>query len=483
MQDRRVLNLMQALHTGRVDRRGFLRRAAALGVSAPVAMGLLGSVPVVGAQDATPAATSDFDWKRESGKTIYPILVEHPYTDAMEPFFPEFEELTGITVKYEKLPETQFREKLLLALSTGAGTYDVFMTGYIDDFRYVGGGWIEPLDSYINDPTLTDSAWDFADFFESLINVNRWDGTAGAGVGEGSLWALPVNEEGYALMYRKDILEAQGIEVPKTYDELLAAAEKLNGIDFEGQKVAGFVARGDRTWPTITTGYGSVFWSYGGEVMDVDAWKSTVNNEAGVAATDYWGKLMKFAPEGVTGFTWYEAMQSFMNGSAAMFIDADHMAGSIEDPTASKVAGKAGYAIPPEGPGGVHTNIWIWSLGLASAAKEKNAAWLFMQWATSKKILTDSAVKNNINPTRTSAANDPTVLEYMKGWGDYSAVYQELINEYSRVMVPALPEFAQVGDVWAQSVQEVVLGQKDAKTAMDEAAAAMDKVLATIKPA
>ena len=50
-------------------------------------------------------------------------------------------------------------------------------------------------------------------------------------------------------------------------------------------------------------------------------------------------------------------------------------------------------------------------------------------------------------------------------------------------MVPALPEFAQVGDVWAQSVQEVVLGQKDAKTAMDEAAAAMDAVLATIKPA
>jgi ABC-type glycerol-3-phosphate transport system substrate-binding protein len=48
------------------------------------------------------------------------------------------------------------------------------------------------------------------------------------------------------------------------------------------------------------------------------------------------------------------------------------------------------------------------------------------------------------------------------------------------VLVPALPEFAQIGDVWAKSVQEVVLGQKDAKTAMDEAAAEMDKVLATI---
>jgi multiple sugar transport system substrate-binding protein len=479
MTDPRVHELVRALHAGRVDRRAFLRRAAALGVSASTAMMLLRSSSSVRAQEATPA--SNFDWTQQSGKTIHPILVEHPYTDAMEPFFPEFEELTGITIDHEKLPETQFREKLLLALSTGAGTYDVFMTGYIDDFRYVGGGWIEPLDDYIADPALTDPSWDFADFYESLIDVNRWNSEPGQGVGEGNLWALPVNEEGYSLFYRKDIFEQEGLEVPTNYDDLLKIAEQLHGKEYDGQTVSGFVARGDRTWPTTTTGYGTVFWSWGAEVMDPEAWKSTVNSEAGVAATDYWGKLMKFAPEGVSGFTWYEAMQAFMSGSVAMFIDADHMAGSFEDPAQSKVTGKVGYAIPPEGPGGVRTNIWIWSLGLASQAKEKTAAWLFMQWATGKDVLTSSALKNNINPTRKSAATAPEVLEYMASWGDYPKVYQELIEEYSRVRVPALPEFAELGDAWAKSVQEVVLGQKGAQQAMDEAAAEMDKVLATIQ--
>ena len=478
MTDERIPALVRALHEGRLGRRAFLARAAALGLSAGAAATLLRDVPTVGAQDATPA--SSFDWTQQSGKTIYPIFVEHPYTDAMEPLFPEFEKLTGITIKHEKLPETQFREKLLLALSTGAGTYDAFMTGYIDNFRYVGGGWIEPLDDYVADTNRTDPAWDFADFYPSLIEVNRWDGTPGAGVGKGKLWALPVNEEGYALFYRKDIFDAQGIAVPTTYDELLATAEKLHGTEFEGQKISGFVARGDRTWPTMTTGYGTVFWSYGAEVMDPESWKSTVNSDAGVAATEYWGKLMKFAPDGVTGFTWYEAMQAFMSGTVAMFIDADHMSGSFEDPAQSKVAGKVGYAIPPKGPAGVKTNIWIWSLGLASKAKEKDAAWLFMQWATSADVLKTSTVKNNINPTRRSVATSPEVLKYMEGWGDYSKVYQDLIETYSRVRVPALPEFSQIGDLWAQSVQEVVLGQKDAKTAMDEAAAAMDKVLATI---
>lgn len=478
MAGQRLVQLVQKLNAGNLDRRGFLRRAAALGISAPTALLLAGQASRAGAQDATPA--SDFDWMQQSGKTIHPILVEHPYTDAMEPFFPEFEAKTGIKVDYEKLPETQFREKLLLALSTGAGTYDVFMTGYIDDFRYVGGGWIEPLDDYIANPALTDPAWDFGDFYESLIEVNRWNGEAGTGVGEGQLWALPVNEEGYSLFYRKDIFEQEGLEPPTTYEELLTIAEQLNGTTFDGQTISGFVARGDRTWPSVTTGYGTVFWSWGGEVMDVDAWKSTVNSEAGVAATDYWGRLMKTAPEGVSGFTWYEAMQSFMGGGVAMFIDADHMAGSFENPEESQVVGKVGYALPPAGDGGIRTNIWIWSLGMAAQAKDKDAAWLFMQWATAKDILIASAVKNNINPTRKSVANDPAVLAYMEDWGDYSAVYQTLIEEHSRVLVPALPEFAQLGDAWAKSVQEVVLGQKDAQEAMDQAAAEMDKVLATI---
>lgn len=482
MTDRRVHQLVEALYASEIDRRAFLRRASSLGISAAAAGLWLKSASLAGAQ-ATPAAASgpEIDWMQQSGKTIHPLFVEHPYTDAMEPLFADFETKTGIKVEYEKLPETQFREKLLLALSTGAGTYDVFMTGYIDDFRYVGGGWIEPLDDYIANPALTSPSWDFADFYESLLDVNRWDGTAGQGVGEGSLWALPVNEEGYCLFYRKDILEAEGLEVPKNYEDLLKAAEQVNGKEYDGQKVAGFVARGDRTWPTTTTGYGTVFWSHGAEVMDADAWKSTVNSEAGVAATEYWGKLMKFAPEGVTGFTWYEAMQAFANGTVAFFIDADHMAGTFEDPATSKVIGKVGYALPPEGPGGIRTNIWIWSLGMASAAKEKDAAWLFLQWASAKENLITSTVKNNINPCRKSVATSPEVLEYMKAWGDYPTVYQELIEKYSRVLVPALPEFAQLGDGWAQSVQEVVIGSKDAKTAMDEAAANMDKVLATIK--
>ena len=386
-------------------------------------------------------------------------------------------------MNYEKLPENQFREKLLTDLSTKSGIYDVFMTGYITDWQYAAGGWVEPLDKYIADSSLTAPDWDFNDFFSTLIKANSWNGEVGKGVGEGSLYALPVNEEGYALFYRKDIFQKEGIRVPRTWNELLQVAARLNGKVFDGQKISGFVARGDKTWPSMTSGFGTCFDSMGGQVMDTATWKSTINSPQGVKAAELWGKLMsKYAPEGVSSYTWYEAMQAFMKGSVAMFVDADHMAGSFEDPKESSVVGKVGYAVPPSGDGySTKENIWIWSIAMAADSKNKPAAWLFLQWASSKDLLVRSTLQNNINPCRKSVANYPKVLNYMKGWGTYSKVYQDLMEHYAAVRLPALPEFPQMGDLWATAIQEVVLGTKPAKQALDDAAVEIDKVLAGIE--
>ena len=187
------------------------------------------------------------------------------------------------------------------------------------------------------------------------------------------------------------------IRVPRTWNEISQVAERSNGKVFDGQKVSGFVARGDKTRPSMTSGFGTCFDSMGGLT-----WKTTINSPQGVKAAELWKKLMsKYAPEGVSSYTWYEAMQAFMKGSVAMFVDADHMAGSFEDPKESSVVGsgrircaafKDGYS--------TKENIWIWSIAMAADSKNKPAAWLFLQWASSKDLLVRSTLQNNINPCR-----------------------------------------------------------------------------------
>jgi len=414
-------------------------------------------VPIVAS-----AQGSAFDWQQAKGTTLTLILVRHAYTDAMMPFFPEFEKLTGITLKYDILSEEEFRQKLLIDLSTKAGTYDIFMTGPVTNWLYAPGGWIEPLDQYIADTKLTSPDWDFADFWPSLITASRWDLTPGSGLGKGSLYALPVNEEGYALFYRKDLFEAKGIKVPATWDELYETSKKLNGTEWDGKTLTGFVARGQKNWPTIHASFGNLFWTWGGDDFD-DNFKPLINSEVGVKAADLWGKLMsETAPKDVINYNWYDAQEWFAAGKSAMFIDADHMAEAFENPEKSQVVGKVGYAVPPSGPNGepAKTNLWVWSIAMNAASKNKVGAWLWLQWASSKDMLTKTAVKGNINPCRVSVANSPEVGEYMKNWGDYQKTYTTLLDKHVGLHWAPMKEQAEVGDRWAIAIQEVILKQK-----------------------
>lgn len=432
-------------------------------------------VPSVLVQAEEPA----FDWRQAEGETVTVATMVHAYFDALIPIMPEFEEMTGIKVEYDILPEAEFFEKALIDLSSGGGTYDVIISVPIETWRYVGAGWLEPLDSYMEDPTLTNPDWDFEDFYPSLSSAFRWNEVPGSGVGEGPLWGIPVNEESYCLFYRKDIFDAKGIEVPTSYEELYETAKQLDGIEWEGQKLTGFVARGNRTWPTVNSCYGTAFWTWGGEQFDEDL-NCTINSPIGVEITDLWGKIMReTAPEDVIDFEWYQAQEYFAGGKAAMFIDADHMAEAFENPDKSQVAGKVGYALPPLGPNGElpRPNIFAFDLVMPESTTKKTAAWLWMQWATSKDALTKSAVKGNINPTRISVSNSPEMLDYIKDWGDYNEIYTTLLLEMCGQRWSPLKEQAEIGDRWALAVQEVILEAKTAQQALDDAAADIDKII------
>ena len=458
----------------RIGRRDFLKGVGA----GAVTLGLAGCGVDVSQQRSGGQAASnvkgEFSWTREKGKTVNVIFAKHPLSDALIEALPRFEQKTGIKLEYDALPEEEFRQKLLTDLSTGKGNYDAFMTGPVTDWQYAKAGWIEPLDAYIKNPSLTERAYDFEDFYPSAIEVNRWDEQKG--LGKGSLWALPANEEGYSLFYRNDILQEAGMDVPQTVDDLISAAKEVDGKTFGGKRVDGFVARGDKTWPTITTGYSTVFFANGASDVTPDG-KIAINSPEGVEATEKWAELMRYSPDNVGTFTWYEAMNHFAAGNAAFFIDADHMAETFEDPEGSSVAKTVGYAPPPSGPAGRASNIWLWSLGMSSASKNNVAAWLFLQWATTKDILEESIKAGNINPTRQSLANSATMKEYTKDWGNYNEVWQTILSDHAEWRFAASPKFPEMGDRWALAVQEVVLGKSSAKEALDSAAKEMQGVM------
>lgn len=446
-------------------------RRRVLGIAAVITAGALITGCSSTAEPGPQTEIDSFDWRNFEGTELNLLMSEHPFSNAIKEHLGEFEDLTGIDVNLETLTETDYMVKLLTELQSGSGSYDAFMTSQPMNYQYAAAGWIEDLLPWVEDDTRTAPDWDFDDFYPALIESLRWDKTEYSGAGEGGLWALPVNEEGYALFYRKDILEAKGIAVPQTIDDLIAAAAELDGTEFDGKEISGFVSRGDKTYPTLNP-FSTFLLAHGAK--DIVDGKAAVNSPEAVAATEQWVDLMQYAPDAASTYTWYEAQQDFIAGNAAFYIDADHMAPDFEN---SAIGGKVGYALPPEGPEGRGSSMWVWSLGMNAASDHKDAAWLFLQWASSKETLTAAIANGNMNPTRVSVAQSDEMTEATAEWGDYNEIWQEILAEYAEWAYTPSATWPEVGDIWTIEIQAAVLGQKTPQQAMDDAAEQIDAII------
>jgi multiple sugar transport system substrate-binding protein len=151
---------------------------------------------------AAPALAQQFTWQQAKGNQIRVLLNKHPWQAAIEPHLKEFEALTGITLVTETYPEDQFRAKVLVELTSGASSIDVFMSMPAQEgLKYVRAGWLQPLDEMVKSAAVT------APDYKVNIRLPRED--AGRhGDRRGKLVGVPIQVENTSLMYRKDVFRS-----------------------------------------------------------------------------------------------------------------------------------------------------------------------------------------------------------------------------------------------------------------------------------
>ena len=94
----------------------------------------------------------------------------------------------------------------------------------------------------------------------------------------GKVMAVAFMANAQHLMYRKDVLADLGISVPKTYEEMLAAAEKIRSSGAMQNPVGGAYAAG---W-NLAQEFNNMFLGYGGSHFKAGSANPSVNSEAGV---------------------------------------------------------------------------------------------------------------------------------------------------------------------------------------------------------
>ncbi|UGV27539.1 sugar ABC transporter substrate-binding protein [Rhodopseudomonas boonkerdii] len=414
------------------------RRALLKGALATSALPALGSLGI----SATPAFAEP-NWKKYAGTTIEANLIKGPRGELLQKYASEFTDLTGIKVESELIPEQQQRQKAVIELTSGKPNFDVIHLSYhVQKRQFDKAGWLADISGFMKDPTLTTPDLTVDDFSPGGRTFAEND--------KGVMHSLPWSVDYFILYYNKELFAKKNVAVPKTFDEMVVAAEKLND---PSAGIYGFTGRGLRNANMAL--WTNFFLNYGGEFLD-DKGNILTDGPEAIEATKVYQRLMKSAPPGVAGFNWMESMASLTQGRAAMWIDADGWAPPIEDPNASRVVGKIGYTLVPAGPKGQYSSTYGDGIGIAKTSTKKEAAYLYCQWAVSKQMGARLLQSGGGVPFRNSILNDETVRKGVKTQEWLDAVIASA--KISKLGLPVIVPVAEFRDLVGSALTATLSG-------------------------
>src|SRR5215475_495458 len=210
-------------------------------------------------------AQSAFDWKQFKGQSIEVNYQLSPRGDLARTHMKEFEELTGMTVGFEQIPEQQQRPKVAMEMATGHPSFDAVNVGMHVQKRLVEKAkWMEDLRPFIADKNLTNPDFDLADFSKPSMQVATGE--------DGKINVLPV--KGFSAP-------------PKTFDEMMSMSHALTD---PSKQVYGFVGRGLKNANVVL--YDNILLGWNQETVTPDGKKLLTDTPKAIEAGKYYQKLM-----------------------------------------------------------------------------------------------------------------------------------------------------------------------------------------------
>lgn len=342
------------------------------------------------------SAQSAADRAVEAAKQYSGITINVLYEAGLQPLDPKeftgplWEELTGIKVNVIESPLPEIFTKTMQAHRAKSGAYDVLnvVPNQMPDLALAGA--LEPLDDFIDKHGYRDELQTIAPVYrDNQMTV------------EGTIYGLPDDGDALVLYYRKDVFEdpdnqaefkaqhGYDLAPPTTWQQFQEIGEFITA-KFAPEMYGAGMLRAPGNGQYL---FQERFRVEGGEFFNPETMAATVNSEVGVQVFEALLEENKFMPPGVEQWGFIEAFNAFLAGDIAMTISWPPVGrwaagyGKGEEALAwipeTTVADKVGYALSP---GGTPELAVGFSLGVSSSSKNKEAAYLFIQWMNSEEI-------------------------------------------------------------------------------------------------
>ena len=371
-----------------------------------------------------------------------------------------FEKKTGIKVVWETVPYPQMRQTLMRALASSSPQYDVVM---------VENSWAAPdvLDklSPIDAVAGKDGMSELDGVFPAMRDAFEQNG---------ALKGVPIRSNPQIVHYNKAIFADRGIGVPKTFDEMLEAAEKASYTRKDGARVYGLAIKPGEDIITMVK-------AMGGSVLSSD-YKIGVDSPATIAAIK---RIKTLFDKGAIPPNFFSmdssSVQTLMRqGLAAMTLFGDNYYLRFNNPKSSRIAGHAGFfALPGEKPGTyAPAKVAFWAAALPKNASEQNrkAGWTFIKYLASRPVQLQMALNGN-GPVRSDTLHDAKFAKQAP-----YAPESEIALDHASELLPVFDGSAQVRDAFEQDAVAAITGKKPVPDAMKDARAKIEKIVAAKRP-
>lgn len=388
------------------------------------------------------------------------LINQSPWYAGFEKTVHLYEQQTGNTVNLEVSPYAGMLEKARNAVRGKESPYDLINLDTQNTVEFYSGGFAMPLNeidpNFQLDPQV--STYDDCLFWNEQTQWRDRDGV---------LYGLPVQGNFNLYYYREDLFKEAGLKVPETWDEVVAAAEKLG----RGGELYGFVVRGERG-----NGIRFDFMSYmlgAGASIEKDAahgdFTVTINSPEAKKALDHYISLaQRFGPPN-SGAIGQSDMITLMTTGKALQLNMVAAAWpNMDNPEKSVVVGKVNVSVIPRPADGVFATPignWVAIIPRNIPPERQQAALAFMKWYLTYEAQYSFAEFGGIPPVRKDVFDSDLAQRPDFRWMD---AYKRSLPYAKQVL--GYKEGPQVESILGLRLNQALIGELTSAQALNLAA-------------
>ncbi|MCH0562688.1 MULTISPECIES: ABC transporter substrate-binding protein [unclassified Streptomyces] len=333
-----------------------------------------------------------------------------------------------------ELPDSadETRAQMVTDLRRGRGRFDVLNIDVDWTSEFAAAGWIRPLPR---------DRFPLGAFLPPVVGTATYDGR---------LYAVPYVTNAGLLLYRKDVLAAEGVPPPRTWAELERDARTIAPKYGLGGYAGQFLP-----YEGLTVNAAEAVYSAGGTILGDEGARVTVDSSAAREGIGFLVRGVRdgWIPREALTYKEEESKQAFQEGRL-LFLRNWPYAYAVASAPGSPVAGRIGVA-PLPGSDGPGTSVLGGSnLAVSRHARHPESAARLIAYLTSEPVQRQVLTRGALPPVRSALYEDP---ELVRRFPYLPTLRESVLKAAPR---PKSPHYDQVSLVVQAVVHDALIGRE-----------------------